>query len=59
MNVDTTMLIDARRLGLAQGVPNAIVNIHCFFDRHREQPIAAPAPLRALFERALNGQEAA
>jgi hypothetical protein len=28
MNFATRMLIEAKRLGLAQGVPNAIGNIH-------------------------------
>jgi hypothetical protein len=28
MNFDTTMLIEAKRLGLAQGVPNSTVKIH-------------------------------
>ena len=29
----------------------------CFFDRVRNRPIAAPAPVRTLFERTLNGQK--
>ncbi len=31
----------------------------CFFDRQRQRPVGAPASVRALFERALNGHEPA
>ena len=42
------------------GDPALLVGGHvtlCFFDQERQQPIGAPAPLRAFFERALNGEK--
>ena len=41
--------------------PTLLVSGHttlCFFDRTRNRPIAAPPSVRAVFERALNGQMA-
>ena len=40
--------------------PTLLVTGHttlCFFDRTRNRPIAAPPPVRVVFERALNGQK--
>lgn len=37
------------------GAPDVLATGHvtlCFFDRQRERPVAAPPPVRALFERA-------